>query len=354
MRVPYTYLTTEFHPGSRLSRDIMSDIAQELRQGHFTLGEKVKEFEAAFANACDARYAIGVGNGTDALFLIMKALDIDASHTVVVPPNTFVATVGAILAAGARPVFADIGDDFNINVEKLDPGKHFLIILVDWGGKVVEHPFSWIDVIYDSCQSIGAAHKSPSIARAYSLHPLKNVNVWGDGGVITTDNEEIIKDLLLLRNHGLSDRDTWVVPGYNSRLDTIQAIVGLHVLQDMDRVTERRRANAAQYDNGLASLEQVRIPPRTGEHVYHLYQVEVERRDDLLRFLQAHEIEAKVHYPTPLHLQPALKFMGHKPGDFPRAEAFARDHISLPIHQYLRKEQIDYVVESIHDFYKGG
>ena len=358
MKVPYTYLPEEFAPYGKISRDILREIEAELQQGRFTLGPAVQEFEEAFAAVCRTRYAIGVGNGTDALFLIMKAMGIDYHHRVITAPNTFVATVGAIIQAGALPSFWDIGDDYLIHGNTLQKGDWLLP--VDWAGATVNlHGPARPWAIEDACQAIGGTANglkagSIGIAAAFSLHPLKNVNVWGDGGVVTTSDEGLAQEIRLLRNHGLSDRDTWAKPGFNSRLDTIQAIVGLRVLADLEEVTYARIANARRYDEGLAGIEQVTIPPRNPytRHVYHLYQVEVEQRDLLQKHLLEAGIEAKVHYPTPLHLQPALAYLGHRRGDFPRAERFCNTHITLPIHQYLRNDQIDYTIEAIREFYE--
>ena len=344
---------------------ILLAIAREMARGFYTLGPAVQEFEEAFAAYCGVRYAVGVNSGTDALFLLMKALGVGPGDGVITVPNTFVATVGAIIAAGATPVFIDIGDDYLMAQEgqirpKMPPGLQLpgypkYRIPVHWGGNIAYTPKLHIE---DACQAIGASYKgrkagSLGVGAAFSLHPLKNLNVMGDGGMVTTNDEGLAQAIRLLRNHGLQDRDTCVMPGYNSRLDTIQAIVGLEVLKELLWVTERRQANAKRYDEGLRGLKEVTIPYRDSdvEQVYHLYQVEVERRDELLAYLQAKGIEAKVHYAIPLHLQPGFKSLGYQEGDFPRAEAFARDHLTLPVHQYLSNEQLDYVVEAIRGFY---
>ena len=348
MHVPYTYLTTEFSPDAALGKRILAGIADEMRYGRYTLGPAVHEFEEAFAQVCQTKHAIGVGNGTDALFLIMKAMGVEPGRVIATIPVTFLATVGAIIAADGLPQFEDI--PWNQR-----DSRGILSMPVHWAGEPTTSNGQFIE---DACQAIGAEVNgrrvgSLGIAAAFSLHPLKNVNVMGDGGVVTTNDDALAAEVRLLRNHGLQGRDTWIKPGYNSRLDTIQAVVGLEALKELDWVTERRIANAERYDDGLRGLAQVAYPARLRDirHVYHLYQVQVENRDELLAYLQAHGVEAKVHYPTPLHLQPALASLGYKRGDFPNAERFCDTHISLPIHQYLTEEQIDYALSCIHDFY---
>lgn len=368
LRVPYTYLSQEFGATGDLQRRILEALAREMNQGRYTLGPAVQEFEERFAEFCGTRYAVGVNSGTDALKLSLRAVGVGPGDGVITVPNTFVATVGAILEVGAIPIFQDIGPDFLMLPEEQfrpkPPPKYQLAsypkyrIPVHWGGNIARSSKLHIE---DACQAIGATlgeqpAGSLGLAGAFSLHPLKNLNVMGDGGMITTNDEGLAQELRLLRNHGLQDRDTCVRPGYNSRLDTIQAIVGLEVLRELPWVTECRIANARVYDAGLKGLREVHIPPRDPEvkQVYHLYQIIVERRTELLGHLQARGIEAKVHYPIPLHLQPGLKFLGYQEGDFPGAEEFAGSHITLPVHQYLTNDQLAWVIESIREFYRRG
>ncbi len=382
MKVPYTYLAQQFgrdEYGVKRSQEILEEIENELDIGRYTLGPQVQRFEEAWAEATGAKYAVGVGNGTDAIKLSLRVVGVKGGDRVVTAPISFVATVGAILELGAIPVFSEVDDSFIATpasiFEKLN-SEVKAVVPVWWAGWMGSMPMSdetpgprqWtIPVVADACQAVGAQSndvQSGAFGRlaAFSLHPLKNVNIWGDGGVITTNDEALYKELLLLRNHGLSDRDTCVTPGYNTRLDTIHAIVGYHALKDLAWVTQRRIDNAIRYDLGLLDVAQIQIPLRDPnvKHVYHLYQfeiigadvpVEVGLRGDLVRHLNASGIEAKVHYPKPLHLMPGFDFLGYKLGDFPRAERFADTHVSLPIHQYLEDDQIDYTIEVIRDYF---
>jgi dTDP-4-amino-4,6-dideoxygalactose transaminase len=214
-------------------------------------------------------------------------------------------------------------------------------------------------LVEDACQSILASQDSRNAgtwgdAGAFSLHPLKNINVWADGGVITTDDESLAHNLRLLRNHGMSDRDTVECLGFNSRLDTLQAVVGNWLLPQAREIAEQRILNARYYDESLAAVNQIQIPPRPREDtiVYHLYVVYAEQRDDLLKYLLDSGIEAKVHYPVPIYRQPALKAMGHSKGDFPRADFAADYSISFPCDQHLTREQQDYVIQKVREFYE--
>lgn len=214
-------------------------------------------------------------------------------------------------------------------------------------------------VIEDACQAIGAEIDGRRVgtfglAAGFSLHPLKNLNVWGDGGVVVTDSEPVRDKLILLRNHGLADRDTITCFGYNSRLDSIQAVVGLHLIGDLEAITETRIRWANRYDEALADLgEHITIPPRKPgrRYVYHLYMLIVKDRDALLEHLTGAGVEAKIHYPIPLHLQEAASDLGYKQGDFPVTEAQAESLITLPVHQHLAGEQVEYVIETIRAFY---
>jgi dTDP-4-amino-4,6-dideoxygalactose transaminase len=192
-------------------------------------------------------------------------------------------------------------------------------------------------------------------AGCFSFHPLKNLNVWGDGGIITTNSEELAAKLRLMRNHGLLNRDECAVFAYNSRLDTVQAVVARHLLQKLEHITASRIARANYFDEKLRGIPQIKIPERESwiKQVYHLYIVRAERRDVLQKFLVSHGVDAKTHYPIPMHLQPAAKELGYKPGDFPACEAIVKSVISLPVHEFITDEQQNRVVALIKEFYRG-
>jgi len=368
MRVPYSYLREQFAD----SEAILRDIKGLLETTQFTLGPAVARFEAAFARLCGARFAVGVGTGTDALFLSLKALGVGPGDEVITAANTFIATAGAIVAAGARPAFVDATDDFNIDpagIERAITPRTRAIMPVHYAGQPARMgailPIAAahrLPVVEDACQAIGASVdgrlvSSFGVAAGFSLHPLKNLNVWGDGGVIVTSSEELDATLRLLRNHGLRNRDEVEIFGYNSRLDTLHAIVGNHLITEVEAITAARIRNARALDAGLLPLApRVRIPTRHANerHVFHLYMFEADDRDRLRAYLVERGVEAKIHYPVPLHLQPAGRRLGYREGDFPEAERQAKRIITLPVHQHLSQEQVDYMVEVVTDFYGAG
>jgi len=272
--------------------------------------------------------------------------------------------------AGARPVFVDVLDDFNLDPGKIEAAitpRTKALLPVHYAGqpakmKAVMEIASRhrLPVVEDACQAITAAINGTlvsnfGVAAGFSLHPLKNLNVWGDGGVIVTNSQELDRTLRLLRNHGLKNRDEVEIFGYNCRLDTLQAIVGNHLIRDTEAITAVRIKNAFALDAGLVPLvPRVRLPRRlpNERHVFHLYMFEADDRDRLLAFLHEREIEAKVHYPVPLHLQPAGRRLGYKDGDFPIAEKQAKRIITLPVHQHLTRDQVQFMVDSVTAFYR--
>jgi dTDP-3-amino-2,3,6-trideoxy-4-keto-D-glucose/dTDP-3-amino-3,4,6-trideoxy-alpha-D-glucose/dTDP-2,6-dideoxy-D-kanosamine transaminase len=366
MKVRYSYLVEQFAN----SEEILKDLKDQLKRCEFTFGAELHEFELKFAALCQVKYAIGVGTGTDALFLSMKASGIGPGDEVITAPNTFIATVGAIVATGARPVFVDVNKEFNIDpnlIENAITGKTKYILPVHYAGCPADMPKIMeiaqrhnLAVIEDACQAISASIDRRltgtfGMTGGFSLHPLKNLNVWGDGGIIVTNSEKMFNKLILLRNHGLRNRDEVEIFGYNSRLDTIQAIVGNHLIKHIDFITNTRIKNATIYDHAFSDLaDYIRIPPRRPnmKHVYHLYMIEAEDRDKLLTYLIENDIEAKIHYPIPIHLQKAAQHFGYKEGDFPVCEAQSRSILTLPVHQHLPDDQISYVIDHVRKFYK--
>ena len=365
MKVKYSYLKEQFAE----HQEIFDNIDELIESGDYTLGKPIKEFELKFAKLIGAKYAIGVNSGTDALFLSLKALGVGSGDEVITTPNTFIATVGAIVSTGAKPVFVDVLDDYTINpklIKDAITSKTKAIIPVHYAGHPADMPAIMkiaenhdLPVIEDSCQAITAAIDGRcvgtyGISGGFSLHPLKNLNVWGDGGIIVTNSEEMRDKLILLRNHGLKNRDEVQIFGYNSRLDSLQAIVGNHLIKDIEKITETRIKWANKIDVALSDLRDYIIIPERKQnvrYVYHLYMLMVKDRDRLLFYLIKNGIEAKVHYPIPLHLQEAAKHLGYKEGDFPVAEAQCKSIITLPVHQHLTEEQVDYVIYNIREFY---
>lgn len=368
MQVLYSYLDQQFNDVD----GILSDIGALAKSGDFTLGSAVSEFEERFAELCGIPYAVGVGSGTDALALSLKAIGVGYGDEVITTPNTFVATLGAIVMCGAKPVFVDNGEDYTIDLNQIESAvtrKTAAILPVHLTGHPSDMPGIMeiadrceIPVIEDAAQAIlasidGHPVGSWGVTAGFSLHPLKNLNVWGDGGVILTTSLETRDKLRLLRNHGLANRDEVIALGHNSRLDSLQAVIGNRLIGDVHWITEQRIANALKLDQGLSGLgEYINIPSRKPEikQVYHTYVIRVSDRDALVDYLVANGIEAKVHYPIPLHLQKATSYLGHQEGDFPYCESDCKTIISLPAHQYLLEEEIEYIIDHVSKFYQKG
>jgi dTDP-4-amino-4,6-dideoxygalactose transaminase len=364
VRVSFSYLERQFADLD----GYLDDIRTLVRSSKLTLGSAVDEFERRFAELNGLPYAVGVGTGTDALRLPLELSGVGPGDEVITTPNTFIATVGAVVATGARPVFVDSEDGFVMDPDRIEAAigpRTRAIVPVHYTGNVADMPTitrvaerHGLIVLEDACQATAASIDgtpvgSWGVVAAFSLHPLKNLNVWGDGGVVVTRSAELAERLRLYRNHGLVNRDEVAVWGVNSRLDALQAVIGNRLIGDVPSITERRIRVAARYDAALADVEGIRLPVRRNgvRHVYHLYVVRAERRDELLRFLVGAGVEAKVHYPVPVHLQPAARDLGYREGDFPVAERDAKTVITLPAHPYLTDEEIEYTIDRVRAFY---
>ncbi len=362
--INHNYLPQQFQD----SEEVIDEIRKLVIRGDFTLGSAVNEFEEEFKKVTNSRYAIGVGSGTDALFLSLKALGIKEGDEVITTPYTFYATIGAIVTAGAIPKFVDIGSDYNIDPNLLEAAitpNTKAIVPVHWSGLICDmdsirdiadrHNLS---IVEDACHAINAKRNDKNAGSigdtaCFSMHPLKNLNVWGDAGIIVTNNKELHDKLVLLRNHGLRDRDICDVFAYNSRLDTLQAIVGNHYIKKIDHITDMRIKNAHLYDKELLDISQIKIPSRSSKvkQVFHLYCIRANRRDELQKYLISNGIDAKIHYPIPMHLQPAAKDFGYSEGDFPITEKLCKEVLSLPVHEFITDEQVNFTAQKIKEFY---
>ena len=367
MRVRYSYLSQQFSECD----DLWVKLKDFVKTGDFTLGKPLENFESNFADLIGSKYAVGVNSGTDAIKLALKAHGVGIGDEVITTANTFVATVGAICELGAKPVFVDCNDVFCMDTSKVIAAitpETKAIVPVHFSGYMTDMPSLMriakeknLIVIEDSCQSILGAIDGKNAGTwgncgAFSLHPLKNLNVWSDGGLVVSDDEIIFDSLKLLRNHGLISRDYVEMMGYNSRLDTFQAIVGDWLLPQTNWITDQRIANAKYFDELLQKIPEIKIPPRPINYkvVFHLYMVFAKNRDKLLDYCKAKGIQAKIHYPVPIYRQRALEFLSHKRGDFPVADYQAANLISFPCDQHLTKVEIEYMVQVIQEFYCHG
>ncbi len=365
MKIKYNYLPFEF----RNPQKIMSEWKKLIKTTEFTLGYKVKEFEKAFAKYIGAKYCVSTNNGTDALILCLKSLGISKGDQVITVTNTFYATVGAIVACGAKPVFIDCDDRYQIDVQEIEKAitkKTKAIIPVHWGGaspdmnKLIKickkHK---IYIIEDACMGIGAKifNKKPGTfgeVNAFSMHPLKSLNVMGDGGIVATNKLKLYRWLLKYRNHGMINRDKIDIWGVNMRLQPLQAIVALEGLKKLKKIIQKRNENAKYLDKELKSLyPNIILPERKKNYLetFALYMARFKNRNKLKKYLDRNHIETKVHYPIPLHLQKPGKKLGYKKGDFRNAELQSKQLLTLPVHQFLSKKQLKYMVKKIRFFY---
>ena len=373
-----------------LSGELMAELAEVAASGYYVLGPKVAAFEAALAKYCGTRYAIGLSSGTDALLAALLALEVGPGDEVVVPTFTFFATAGVVARLGARPVFCDIEPEtFNIDVQALERAltpRTKAIIPVHLYGQLADMEAVLeianrrnIPVIEDAAQAIGAhcdinspeasAGPAPQSGRkmagsfacmgALSFYPTKNLGALGDAGAVLTDDSRLDEILRKLRVHGSGHTYYHDRIGGNFRIDAIQAALLTIKLKHLETWTEQRIARAARYTQLLeaAGLVPEHVRPPTvlrGRHVYHQYVIRAQRRDELAEFLKQRKIGCGVYYPLPLHLQTCFKHLGYKPGDFPVAEAAAREVLALPIYPELTEEQQRAVVEGIAKFYGRG
>jgi dTDP-4-amino-4,6-dideoxygalactose transaminase len=365
MNVPYSYLDRQFAD----IEPYLDDVRRVVRSGDFTLGRAVEEFEAGFAALTGLPYAVGVGSGTDALILSLRAVGVGPGDEVITSPNTFVASVGAIVMAGATPAFVDNNAEYTIDVAGIEAAitpRTKAILPVHLSGSPADMPAIMkiaerhgLAVVEDAAQAIlatidGRHVGSWGAAAGFSLHPLKNLNIWGDGGIIVTRSVEMRDRLRLLRNHGMATRDEIHLWGGNSRLDSVQAVIALRLMAQVHDITNQRIANAHRFDAAFADMTDViRVPPRRPNvrQVFHTYVIRVEKRDALLAHLLETGVRAKVHYPIPLHLQKAASGLGYKKGDFPMCEADCDSILTLPVHQHLTGEEIDYAIGEVRRFY---
>ncbi len=368
MHVKYNYLAEQF--SDSVFEKVLPEIRELIASGEFTLGPYVDKFEKKFAKYVGVKHVISTNNGTDALILCLKAVGVKPGDEVITVANTFYATAGAIVACGATPRFVDCNERYSMDPTKIETAltsKTTAILPVHWAGQPADMKEIMaiadrhrIAVVEDACPSVGASIDGKSVGtfgkvNAFSMHPLKPLNVCGDGGMVTTNDDKCAEWLRLYRNHGMVDRDHIDIWGVNNRLQPFQAVMGCHVLDTMPQIIKVRNANARRFDEGLADLPDfVRLCPRPKGmlEVYQLYLCTVKKRDDLVKYLNEKGIEAKVHYPVALHLQKAAKNLGYKKGDFPVAEQQADEIVTLPSHQHLTLDQIDYTIDCVHKFYK--
>jgi len=365
--IPLLDLTRQYQP---LREPIQAALARVAESQRFILGAEVERFEERFAAYCGARYAIGCASGTDALELALIAVDIGPGDEVLTVPFTFFATAGAIMSAGARPVFVDVEpDSFNLDTRQLEqalathPAIKAILPVHLYGGCADMGPIlecaaaCGISVIEDAAQAVGAewrGQRAGSIGTmgCFSFFPTKNLGGFGDGGMLTTNDEDLARKLKALRIHGSFEKYMHEWAGMNSRLDALQAAVLDVKLDHLDAWCRARQRNAAQYREALAGVVTVPVQqPYQTSHVYNQFVIRCPRRDELRKFLAESGVGTEVYYPLPLHLQPALTACRHQAGDFPVSEQLSKEVLALPIFAELTADEIAAVAGLIREFY---
>jgi dTDP-4-amino-4,6-dideoxygalactose transaminase len=362
--VPFVDLGAQYRA---IASEINDAISKVIQEADFILGHEVQLFEEEFASFCDARYAVGVDSGTSALELALRAFDIGPGDEVITAANSFIASALGISHAGAKPVFADV-DPYTYTldvaaVERAITRRTKAILPVHlYGHPAHMDPIRQLAdkhglvVIEDACQAHGARYKGRRVgslghAAAFSFYPGKNLGAYGDGGMVVTNDREVANRLEMLRNYGQKEKYRHLFRGYNRRLDTLQAAILRVKLKYLEKWNAARRWNAKLYQKHLEGSEVV-VPGEAGgaEAVWHLYVIRTEQRDPLKEHLISKGINASIHYPVPIHLQPAYQDLGHKRGDFPVTEAYADRILSLPMYAELTGREIEFVAQTICEF----
>jgi dTDP-4-amino-4,6-dideoxygalactose transaminase len=369
LRVPFLDLGPMHAP---IRASILTEIVELVDSGAFTNGPQVAAFEEAFARYCGTGTCVGVASGLDALRLALLAAGLQPGDEVIVPANTFVATLEAVTQAGGRPVVVDATEsDYNLDIAAVEAALnartravvpvHLYGQLADMRALKAVAARHDLVLVEDACQAHGAARDglvagTAGLAGAFSFYPGKNLGAFGDAGALTTTDAALAERVRALREHGQRTKYVHDVEGYTARLDTIQAIVLCHKLAWLDRWNEQRRAAAVYYDEQLAGIGDIGLPPvpAGSKPVWHLYEARTTRADALVESLAQRGISTGRHYPVPAHLAPAYAHLGYPKGAFPVAEGLARELVSLPIFPGISEEQQAAVVAAIQGFFARG
>ena len=364
MKVPYTAFRIKNEP---IRQKLVQAFEQVIDSGRYIQGPHCAAFEQEFAAFCDTPYASGTSNGTDSLHLILRAVGIGPGDEVITAPNSFIASASSIALTGAKPVFVDVCEDLNIDPSKIEAAinsRTKAIIPVHLAGRPakmdevnqIAHKHN-LFVLEDAAQSVGAMLQGRRVgswgdAASFSLHPLKNLHAFGDAGIITTKDSKLIELFKIGKNHGLKNRDQCDFWSFNCRLDELQAALLRVQLQELELWTQERRELAFRYNEFLKPFVKVPEEGKDEYHVYQTYVIQAERRNELQKFLRDNGVEALVHYPTPIHMQPAAAELKYLPEDFPVTLKLSKQIMSLPLYPGLTQEQQDIVIELISDFYQ--
>jgi dTDP-4-amino-4,6-dideoxygalactose transaminase len=362
-RIPYVNLQKQW---LEERDDLLPIIDKVLENAQLVGGDELDKFEESIAKFCGTKYACGLNSGTDALMLALALSGIGKGDEVITPPNSFIASTAAIVHIGATPVFVDVLPDQNIDSSKIEAAiteKTKAIMPVHLTGRMCDmDPINDIamkydlKVIEDAAQSVGSKYKgrlSGSIGDVgcFSTHPLKNLNACGDGGFLTTNDEAIYNKSRSFRNHGMVNRNIVDHFGSVTRMDNLQASILNYRLDKLEAVTQKRRNNAKLYIENINNQDIFVPQEKVSEfNVYHTFVIQTKYRDDLKEYLSQNEIDTAIHYPIPIHLQPAAKKLGYKVGDFPIVEKQSKEILTLPVNQYLEKNDLERIISVINKF----
>jgi dTDP-4-amino-4,6-dideoxygalactose transaminase len=364
MKVPFVDLLPQYQ---ETKKEINLGFKNVFKKANFIIGQQVKDFEITFSRYCDASYGIGVNSGTDALHLALRALGVKEGDEVIVPSYTFIATALAVSYTGAKVVFVDIEED----IYSLDPEQFKKAITPRTKAIIPVHLYGQavnlkeilaiakeknIAVIEDCAQAHGALYQNKKVgsfglAGCFSFYPTKGLGAFGDGGMIVTRDETFYKKVLMLRDYGRKDRYEHIMKGYNSRLDTVQAVVLSVKLKRFDGWNKMRQEAAKQYIKLLSKIDGVVVPVTREDrnHVFQTFTIRVRNRDVICQKMQEKGIGVLIHYPIPLHLQKAYEELGYKKGDFPVSEKVAQEILSIPMFPHMTEKQIAYVCKTLKE-----
>ena len=365
MKIPYVNIKEQYRDEKK---KLLKVIDNAISLGNWVGGSEIEKFESNISKICKTKYCISLNSGTDALTLALHLLGVRKNDEVITPPNSFIASTAVIIHLGAKPVFVDVKKNQNIDENKIEEkitNKTKAIMPVHLTGRMCEmdkiisisKKYN-IPVIEDCAQSIMSKYKNKMSGSwgdvgCFSAHPLKNLNAIGDACYLTTNNRTIYKKIKNLRTHGMeANRDNVKNFGYVSRMDNLQAGILNFRLKNLKNIIFTRRKNVELYLKNL-NLNKVYFPIETLEefNTYHTFVIQVDKRDKLRQFLKKKGIDTAIHYPIPIHLQKASKFLGFKKGSFPNAEKQSKNILTLPINQYLKEKEIIYICKSINKFY---